>query len=168
MTRRSIPDVGYDLDSHTRALQAIKEAVETGQRANQEILDSYITVREAVEFGLIGMDRSGPVTKIQDHRVLTLEGAWAPFGSVYELPGFYKDSTGRVHLKGLVKDGTGTIATLPPGFRPKLRHMFCAMSGIGVTDIGRAVEVQPTGGIVYGGAAPLYLSLDGISFAAYQ
>ncbi len=50
---------------------------------------------------------------------LTLSGAWVNYDSgVHETAGYAVDGSGRVQLKGLVKNGTGTIGVLPVGYQP--------------------------------------------------
>jgi len=49
----------------------------------------------------------------------TLASGWtSTYGSPYPAPSYMVDSTGRVHLRGTVTGGTGTIMTLPVGYRP--------------------------------------------------
>ena len=114
---------------------------------------------------------------------------WGNFGDgQHNLAGFYKDQTGTVHLKGLVKvaDGTGgqcdaidddpqipdanlTIFRLPAGYLPARRNVHVAISG---EQLGR-VDVDPDGTVSAGVATPntvanakAWLSLDGITFRA--
>ena len=71
---------------------------------------------------------------------------------------FYKDSTGTVHLKGLVKftnntGNTGTVRlacntnnavfTLPQGYRPAVREVLLSVSN----DVPMRVNVDSNGGI---------------------
>lgn len=45
--------------------------------------------------------------------------SWANYGGTNRVAMFYKDSTGRVHIEGLVKNGTAaTVFVLPVGYRP--------------------------------------------------
>jgi hypothetical protein len=49
----------------------------------------------------------------------TFASGWSSaLGSPYPVPSYMIDSTGRVHLRGTVTGGTGTIMTLPVGYRP--------------------------------------------------
>lgn len=97
----------------------------------------------------------------------TLLNSWAYFGSPFAQPGYYKDPTGRVFLRGLVKSGSSagaTIMTLPTGFRPLFTHIFAAVSN----DLFCEVRVD-TGGNVFAtiGASTTYISLDQISFTTF-
>jgi hypothetical protein len=49
----------------------------------------------------------------------TFQNGWINESPNYEATAaFYKDPLDVVHLKGVVKDGTGTVFTLPAGYRP--------------------------------------------------
>ena len=94
---------------------------------------------------------------------LTLQGAWVAYGSPFASPAYYKDTVGIVHLKGLIKSGSSTIAALPSGYRPSEDLCFI------VNGSGAAAEVfiQSGGNILkQGGSSANYFSLDGISFRA--
>lgn len=95
------------------------------------------------------------------------ESLWVNFGAPYAAAGFYKDSTGRVHLSGSVKSGTlastATIFTLPVGYRPSLDRRF-APENAGATNT--LVIVQADGRVVPFSGANAILALDGISFRA--
>ena len=49
----------------------------------------------------------------------TLTNGWVrSFGAPYPTPSFMIDSTGRVHMRGTITAGVGSIMTLPVGYRP--------------------------------------------------
>lgn len=81
----------------------------------------------------------------------TLTSGWLDFGSTYQGAGYYKDRNGRVHISGLVKNGTtgtaATIFTLPVGYRPAADQRF-AQAGAGgtfaVVDVFSDGRVVPT------------------------
>ena len=52
----TIPTITGDLDSHTRALQAIAEAVSIHERRTKDIDNSFVRVHELVDMGLISLD----------------------------------------------------------------------------------------------------------------
>jgi hypothetical protein len=52
----SVPAIVGTTESHTRALQAIREGLEIGQRRTKNILDSYVRVKELVDLGIIQLD----------------------------------------------------------------------------------------------------------------
>tara|TARA_B100001564_G_C20470527_1_gene592415 strand:- start:46 stop:861 length:816 start_codon:yes stop_codon:yes gene_type:complete len=92
---------------------------------------------------------------------------WGNYGGTYNTAGYYRDGDGIVHLRGLVTGGsygsTGTIFTLPAGFRPGGRHLFSIISN---QAHGR-LDIKSTGQVIpYVGAS--WISLDGISFKAEQ
>jgi len=112
-----------------------------------------------------------PDTSIEPlYAPLTLQNSWAYFGisgNQWATPGYYKDTNGYVHLRGLIKDGsssTAQIATLPAGFRPGGRAMFATYGAVPAV-VG--VEVNASGQVLPRNAtARTYLSLAGISFLA--
>jgi hypothetical protein len=58
----------------------------------------------------------------------TLLNGWVNFGAGQDTAGYYKDSSGTVRLKGLIKSGAlgATAFTLPVGFRPaEIRYFAC-------------------------------------------
>jgi len=91
---------------------------------------------------------------------------WTRYNSEYNPPEFYMDTCGFVHLRGMIKGGaTGSgsvIFTLPAGFRPENRELFCVMSAgsAGRCDVDRAGRVVACQG------DPAWYSLDGIVFRA--
>lgn len=101
------------------------------------------------------------------------QNGWAPYGSGYKRPGYYKDRFGFVHLVGLLRPpsggaGSGAVfATLQAGFRPVEEEIL-------VTDAdNRAaqIRVRVNGEIMYGysgGIVSQHLVLTGCYFRAYQ
>lgn len=69
--------------------------------------------------GSISIAPSGSWTAV------AFQNSWTNFGSPYESAGYYKDSYGHIHVKGIIKSGTaGTVAfTLPAGYIPA-EYMF--------------------------------------------
>ena len=91
------------------------------------------------------------------------ENSWVNYGSGFESAGFYKDPFGRVHLKGMVDNGTdnATVFTLPEGYRPALRELFVTQISTGSSRID-----VTTAGVVstLSAGAHTWLTLSGISF----
>ena len=90
---------------------------------------------------------------------------WQNYSNTYNLAGYFKDSMGIVHLRGLVKRGTikKHIFTLPAGYRPQRRelHVACTWSNAsGRVDILTNGQVLPVAG------SNKWISLDGITFRA--
>lgn len=89
--------------------------------------------------------------------------SWVVFGGGWQVPGFWRDPLGIVHLRGLMKDGTvGSSAfTLPPGFRPALAETFAIISNaaFGRLDVladGTVTPIAPS--------SNLWVSLNGVTF----
>jgi hypothetical protein len=108
----------------------------------------------------------------------TLLNSWVNYGSSSDA-GYYKDSLGRVNLRGFIKDGTvdntnGVIFTLPAGYRPGTDLIFSALgsnAAESAAEIAR-IDVRANGNVM---AIPIntfvtgaYCSLSGISFLAEQ
>lgn len=98
----------------------------------------------------------------------TFQNSWVNYDNdvTHNVAGYWKDSMGVVHLKGLVKSGTAAaIFTLPAGYRPYKRCIFVILSNGAV---GR-INLDPDGQVIpttpYSNA---WVSLDGITFRAYQ
>ena len=102
--------------------------------------------------------------------VLTASGGWGPFGGLYSTLQYAKSADDIVIVKGLLKSGTvasGTVvATLPPGYRPKEKLIFNALSNNSAVRLD--VDVNGQISIVGSGANITFLSLDSISFIAEQ
>lgn len=96
----------------------------------------------------------------------TFLNGWSDYGNIYNPTGYYKDSIGIVHLKGLVKNGTisttttGTIFMLPIGYRPHADSIFIVNSN---NSIGRC-DVDNLGNVIAYTGGNNWFSLDGISF----
>lgn len=123
----------------------------------------------ATNFTVLGGIR-WPDTSIEpNYTTMTLQNSWVYYGigtSQWAVPGYYKDTNGYVHLRGLIANGsssTATVATLPAGFRPGFRTMFATYGSPGIV----GMEVSSTGTVAPRNATTrTYLSLAGISFLA--
>ena len=87
----------------------------------------------------------------------------APFG----VAAFFKDFSGVIHLKGLIKKSSAVASqeamfTLPTGYRPAEQMLFFALSNqaLGRVDVLTNGQVQ----ILVGNAA--WVALDGLTFRA--
>lgn len=86
---------------------------------------------------------------------------------VYYPAEYYKDPTGRVHLRGMIDSGTVPSAAfnLPAGYRPKKTVLFSTISN---ASVGR-VDVSLSGNVVVQNPSNNnWVSLDGLSFLAEQ
>jgi hypothetical protein len=95
---------------------------------------------------------------------------------IEEVPGYWKDSAGTVHLRGAAGRSSGTAATmftLPPGYRPKLEQWFITY---GSASTQAYVSVEANGDIVWHGGRNAdgaynnssYVGLGNITFRADQ
>lgn len=99
----------------------------------------------------------------------TLLNSWANYGSGYNDVGYYKDSLGRVHFKGLIKNGTTAAGTvlfnLPVGYRPAQNYILNGRK-TGGADCEIRANSDGTVTIGDGGAAAGWTCLDGLNFRA--
>ncbi|MCI5210373.1 MAG: hypothetical protein D3910_16655 [Candidatus Electrothrix sp. ATG2] len=102
----------------------------------------------------------------------SLKNGWVAYSGTYNTPGYFKDSLGIVHLKGLVKAGTNEhIFSLPVGYRPVRRELqiTCTRKNGGsrsdYIDYGR-VDIKSTGEVLMIKGTKEWFSLDGITFRA--
>lgn len=95
---------------------------------------------------------------------------WLHWGAGSNEPGYWKDSFGVVHLRGLIRSGTiGQAAfILPAGYRPAAREVFPAIStatGSSALVLSRC-DVTLIGEVIPLSGGNAYFSLDGITFRA--
>jgi len=109
----------------------------------------------------------------EDWQSPALLNSWVNFGSVYNPVGYWRDSVGVVHLRGVIRSGTfrATIFTLPAGYRPALEEAqltWCISSAMGYqvarVDISAAGEVICVQAASSGTTTALFL--DGMTFRA--
>ena len=94
----------------------------------------------------------------------TLQGLWINYGAPHENAGYYKDALGIVHLKGLIRNGTGLMFTLPVGYRPAEYNIFPAWSAGGFARI----DVESNGDVIRSAGSGVSYSLANITFRAEQ
>lgn len=98
----------------------------------------------------------------------TLQNSWVNYGGLYAPASYRKDKYGRVHVRGLIANGTitnGTVLmTLPVGYRPAAKLLFPAETG-GAGQQAR-VDVLADGTVICQLAAAGYFSLSNICFRA--
>ena len=88
----------------------------------------------------------------------TLAGTWATAASRYPASYYKNPETGEVHLRGIVSSGTGTIFTLPSGYRPS----FIQEYGVSANGAFGYIIVQTDGQVVHISGSTTKVSLDGI------
>lgn len=91
--------------------------------------------------------------------------SWVNFGSPFAPAGYYKDPTGRVYLRGLVKSGTvgQAIFQLPAGYRPPYQTSFPVVSN----DLFGEVYVDTSGNVVLFAGSNSSVYLESVSFATF-
>lgn len=94
---------------------------------------------------------------------------WSNFGGTFSPAAYFKDANGIVHLRGLIAGGqvglTSEVCLLDETCRPEFR---VALGTICNGDFAR-VDVLPTGELsVMAATSTVFVSLDGLSFRAYQ
>lgn len=103
---------------------------------------------------------------IGDPNAPAFQNSWVAYGAPFTAPGFWRNSSGMVCLRGLVKNGTvssvGVIFTLPVGFRPPAQLLFANHAG-GAS--GR-LDVSIDGSVIAVAGSNAYFQLDGIMFRA--
>jgi hypothetical protein len=101
-------------------------------------------------------------------------GNWSDFGAGNMAAGYFRDSLGLVHLRGLTKyalAGAGAIiiGTLPIGYRPTASAAFCVANWQGTDWIPGTLFINSSGVVqvrtwTNGGAGTSGVNLDGITF----
>ncbi|MEK4980980.1 hypothetical protein [Bacillus sp. FSL K6-6540] len=135
-------------------LQELTDAVQQNSNAVSVLMNKKV-------------EKNVPVVQIKP----TLLNGWVEYLSGYHHVRYYKDSSGIVHLTGLVK--TGAINTemfkLAEGYKPVATIVFAQQASTGST---ARLDIFPGGGVYFNYAASWnadsWVSLDGISFVAEQ
>jgi hypothetical protein len=97
----------------------------------------------------------------------SLLNSWVNYSAAYSAAGYFKDTLGIVHIRGLVKSGTSGTAvmfTLPVGYRPEYQSIFPASMN---PDVFSEIQIT-TGGNVFANptGSTTWTCLDGITFRA--
>jgi type II secretory pathway pseudopilin PulG len=90
----------------------------------------------------------------------SLENGWTDYSPPYAGAAYTKTSGGVIFLKGLVRSGSGTVATLPAGYRPAMNIMFENSTN----QTGGRVDIYPDGRVYMSVGSNAWFSLDGIAF----
>jgi len=113
-----------------------------------------------------GFDVTGAsILKQQDWQTPTMENGWVRYSSTYNAPGYFKDSMGIVHLRGMIKSGTiGRHAfTLPSGYRPARRELMATLTN---GNVASRLDVLTNGQVDPYSGSNRWVSLDGLTFRA--
>lgn len=134
-----------------------------------EVLNPFLSsVSDSLDGGLTWESLNGLVNTISftapDRWIAaTLTNSWAGVSGT-ATPGYWKDDSGRVWLRGAIDTGSlGTSAfTLPAAYRPAATTELSSYSDDGaLVTIATSGTVTPTSG-----GAPSSVNLDGLSFEA--
>lgn len=93
----------------------------------------------------------------------SFQNGWVNYDTTYNAAGYFKDSLGIIHLRGLVKNGSGVLFTLPAGYRPPRRELFAVATH--PNTVGR-IDILADGQVLMVSGSNLWISLDGITFKA--
>lgn len=115
----------------------------------------------------------GKASKTQEGWIApTLQNSWVNFGGTVPPAGYYKDEFGQVRLRGFIKDGTATAATLlftlPVGYRPAYSFYCPCVCNNGTADVFASYTVGADGTVRFNTGANVWFSLDSITFRAEQ
>jgi hypothetical protein len=96
---------------------------------------------------------------------VTFANSWVNFGGS-DAPCVYRKTDGKVHLRGLAKNGTvnATMFTLPTGFRPVYPTRFSIPVYNGTTWTFGYLTISTAGAVTLVVGTNNGVSLDGISF----
>jgi hypothetical protein len=95
---------------------------------------------------------------------VSLNGGWSnTFGAPYPVVGYTIDAAGRVSVRGTVTGGSGTIFTLPAGFRPTNSMLFPTWAN---SALGR-LEVDSAGAVTLASGTATSVDLSPITFTVY-
>ncbi|HEY8886051.1 MAG TPA: prepilin-type N-terminal cleavage/methylation domain-containing protein [Candidatus Microsaccharimonas sp.] len=89
-----------------------------------------------------------------------LQNSWVDYSPPYSSAAYTKTSGGVIFLKGMVRSGSGTVATLPAGYRPSMSIMFETTSN----QAGSRIDIRSDGTINVAVGSNAWASLDGIAF----
>jgi hypothetical protein len=118
---------------------------------------------------------SGVMAPQEDWQSVTPQmflNGWDNYTADFNRAGFFKDSMGIVHLKGLVSSGSDRlIFMLPSGYRPAKTEVHAVYTILtSGTTIGQ-LHITSSGGVYFMENLPIWgllteISLDGITFRA--
>ncbi|MDB5179618.1 MAG: hypothetical protein JWN12_250 [Candidatus Saccharibacteria bacterium] len=89
-----------------------------------------------------------------------LQNSWTDYSPPFASAAYTKTSGGVIFLKGMIRSGSGTVATLPVGYRPAMSVMFETSSN----QAGSRIDVRSDGTINLAVGSNAWVSLDGIEF----
>jgi hypothetical protein len=128
---------------------------------------SNIVTQLNAQSGVVALDvdvpSTHPVTDQESVTAPTLAGTWANYGLSYTSAGYWRDTSGVVHIQGMVKSGgAALIFTLPAGYRPSATYRQVVDTSGG----GGVLEITSSGAVNMASGNNAYFCLDGTSFRA--
>lgn len=155
-------------DSNVITSKIADSAVTTPKIADQNVTTAKIADVNVTTGKLA--NNAVTAAKIETQEAWTtpaLSNGWVVYDGTYNTPGYYKDSLGIVHLKGMIKSGTAALMfTLPVGYRPLRRYLIAASTN---SNTYARLDIAANGQVLAGGAySNSWFSLDNIHFRAEQ
>lgn len=97
----------------------------------------------------------------------SFNNGWENYSTSFSECGYFKNSSGIVHIKGLVKNGTigQGIFVLPAGYRPSRTLILTVSTN---PNVYGQVRITSSGSVECTEGSSNWVSLDGISFRAEQ
>jgi len=137
----------------------------SGAPVRRGLYDGHLTESPLTAHGIFARIIAGAFRITQDAWVApSLLNSWVNYNASYNSAGYFKDTCGVVHLRGILKDGTLTASAflLPVGYRPS------KIEGFGVMSNGAFgyCWVSSDGNVVPQAGSNTMFSLDGITFRA--
>ena len=128
-------------------------------------LGARIKAIERTQLNALQKERPNRAVTSWEDMDLPLGQGWVPFGDPYSVPGFYKDSLGVVHLRGVMKNGdVGAFFSFDPGYLPEKRVIGKAFgAGLNLCRVDVLVDGTLT---MVGFTDNSLISLDGIFWRA--
>jgi len=128
-------------------------------------VDQRLYIRDMSGSIKFQFDTNSGILLQQGWQNVSFQNAWQNYGG-YNPAGYFKDSQGIVHLRGLVKGGgdNKAIFRLPAGYIPQYRELRVVCTNPNVS--GR-VDILTNGDVWAHTVDSAWVSLDGISFRAY-
>jgi hypothetical protein len=136
--------------------------------------DPLLTIK-----GNIRILEPGSLIRQQAWQPVTFAGQWVNADAdKFNPAGYFKDTQGIVHLRGVVQNTSGAslignpIFSLPPDYSPEKQEIHTTITGTS-NEIGR-IDILPSGDGANNGSvilmkgSPEFISLDGITFRAAE
>jgi hypothetical protein len=156
---------------------AVAGTVDDGAITTEKIADGAVTAGKIADSAVSGANIAPGAVGMQQlaapepWNTATLLNGWEAYPAPFAPPGFCRDITGVVRLRGRVRNGRANskIFVLPEGFRPTHHLLFPSMTRWDAPEgVVCQVEVNAAGEVALGGSYADYVSLDGISFRTDQ